>query len=147
ALVLASAPVLASTLKPASLHGGRRYVDRSRGGRSRGGPRRDPERRLGAALGAALGAHPAPFAIAAVFAFAAVALVAVGAASAAERSRPFAVVWADRALTVPSEKAELFIPLPRGSAARVRAGAPGYAGIVLADGAAGWVRREDLYFY
>ena len=83
-------------------------------------------------------------------------------ASAAQRREPYVVIWTDRLLLVPSDAAETYVPVPRGSAARLQGQSsrakpqkasihhPGngeFIGVVLADGVAGWVRRDEVYYY
>jgi hypothetical protein len=70
--------------------------------------------------------------------------------SALERKESYAVIWADRLSSVPSAKAELSIPIPRGSTGRLRAivgSSPKYARLVLADGVEGWALLDSLYLY
>lgn len=70
--------------------------------------------------------------------------------SIAERKQSYAVIWTDRLRSVPSAKAELSIPIPRGSTGRLRAivgSSPKYARLVLADGVEGWALLDSLYLY
>jgi hypothetical protein len=77
----------------------------------------------------------------------ALALVGLGAASASERRRAYAVVWANSLRTVPSELSELSVSVVQGSTARLRGRSGGFLSLALADGIEGWAAPDQVFFY
>jgi hypothetical protein len=92
-------------------------------------------------------ARPALLACAGFLLMAVLASSCLALASGAERRREFAVVWADKALVVPSSLSEGSQPIRRGASAEVIGKAPGYIGLRFEDGAMGWVDEKSVYSY
>jgi len=92
-------------------------------------------------------ARPALLACAGFLLMAAVASSCLALASGSERQREFAVVWADKALVVPSGLSEGSQPVRRGASAEVIGRAPGYIGLRFEDGVMGWVDEKSVYSY
>ncbi len=91
--------------------------------------------------------HPVLIAAAAIMAAAALSSGALGLASSREQARVYAVAWTESLIAVPSPLAQGRVEIRRGVAGRIMGEAPGYVGIVLADGLSGWVPRESVYYY
>ena len=58
-----------------------------------------------------------------------------------------AIAWSEKALAVPSEKAESYFNVKKGSVGTLIGRAPGYSGIRFADGAVGWLAADSVYYY
>jgi len=93
------------------------------------------------------GGPPALLACEGFLLMAAIALSCLALASGSERRREFAVVWADKALVVPSALSEGNQPVRRGASAEVIGRAPGYIGLRFEDGVMGWVDEKSVYSY
>lgn len=91
--------------------------------------------------------RPALVAVTGFLLMAAIALSCLALASGSERRREFAVVWADKALAVPSALSEGSQPVRRGASAEVMGRAPGYIGLRFEDGVMGWVEEKSVYSY
>jgi hypothetical protein len=91
--------------------------------------------------------RPLFIAAAACFAALSLATACLAFASVVQRRERYAIVWTDRLLLVPSDAADVVLPVVRGSAARLRGQSPEFVGVILADGVAGWVHREEIYYY
>jgi hypothetical protein len=74
-------------------------------------------------------------------------LFGLGAGSAAERRREYAVVWTDSLRTVPSALSELSVSVVQGSTARLRERSGDFAGLRLANGVEGWASPDSIFFY
>ena len=92
-------------------------------------------------------ARPALLACAGFLLMAALASSCLALASGSERRREFAVVWADKALVVPSGLSEGSQPIRRGASAEVIGRAPGFIGLRFEDGVMGWVDEKSVYSY
>lgn len=68
-------------------------------------------------------------------------------ASLRERRTEYGVVWTDRLLAIPSDKAEGGIGLVPGQCGRLIGEAPGYRGLRFPDGTVGWAPLESVYSY
>ncbi len=93
------------------------------------------------------GRRPAFEALGGLLLAAALALLALAALASREHKATYAVVWTDRALSIPSPKAEGGTPLVRGETGRVIGHSEGYVALRFPDGTLGWVPEETVYLY